>query len=238
MTPVYTTRAIVLRAFRHGDNSAVLKAYTEVFGARTYMVRTGKRSAARPAYLQPLARVELVVTESGERDMHRVREARLRLAYGDAHVDQARAAVLLFMQEVFYRTLREESPDAGLFNCVEQLLAEVDTGSRPGLLPLLVLVRLAKHLGFLPELPQPGEDRFDLQEGWFFRGPAPHVHCMGPPIASVFAELLRTELNGGEMRMGGTVRRELLDHLLVFFRMHVEGFGQLRSPEVLHALLH
>ncbi|MBS1569802.1 MAG: recombination protein O N-terminal domain-containing protein [Bacteroidetes bacterium] len=238
MSPLHTTRAIVLRAFRHGDNSVVLKAYTEAFGARTYVARTGKRGAARPAYLQPLARVELVVTESRERDMHRIQEARLRLPYGDSHTDQARAAVLLFMQEVFYRTLREESPDTALFNCLEQLLAEVDTGSRPGMLPLLVLLRLAKHLGFLPELPQPGEDRFDMQEGWFFRGPAPHAHCMEPPIASVLAELLRAEINGDDPLIGGAARRELLDQLLVFFRMHVEGFGQLRSPEVLHALLH
>ena len=43
---LHTTRGIVLRTFKHGDGSNVLKAYTEAFGARTYMVRTGKRGGA------------------------------------------------------------------------------------------------------------------------------------------------------------------------------------------------
>ena len=33
------------------------------------------------------------------------------------------------------------------------------------------------------------------------------------------------------------VRRALLDDLLIYYRLHVEGFGELRSPAVLHALL-
>lgn len=238
MSTLHTTRAVVLRTFRHGDNSVVLKAYTEAFGARSYIVRVGKRSAARPAHLQPLARVELVVTERAEREMHHVQEARLEKAYTGATTDQPRALVLLFAQEVFYRTLREESPDNALFNCVLQLLDEIDTSDRPGHLPLLVLVRLAKHIGFLPEMPQPGDDRFDLREGRFFHGPPPHAFCMEPMIALGFAELMRSASTGTELQLGPAVRKELLDQLLAYFRMHVEGFGQLRSPEVLHAILH
>ena len=57
-----TTRAIVLRTIRHGDRGVVLKAFTEASGLRGYMVRTGGKGPSRMAALQPLARVELVVT--------------------------------------------------------------------------------------------------------------------------------------------------------------------------------
>lgn len=237
MSTLHATRAVVLRTFKHGDRSTVLKAYTEGFGARTYMVRTGKRSGASPAHLQPLARVELVVTESKERDMHAVREIRLTRPYVGIPGDPFRGLLLLFAQEVFYRTLREESPDAALFAFVLQVLEDMDTGERPEYQPLLLLVRLARHLGFRPEPPQAGEDHFDLREGCFFKGVPAHGFCMDAPCSSAFGTLLGAEASGIGARLEPAVRKHLLDQLLLYYRMHVEGFGQLKSPAVLHALL-
>ena len=34
--------------------------------------------------------------------------------------------------------------------------------------------------------------------------------------------------------MPASERRDLLDHLLLYYRMHLEGLGELRSPAVLH----
>jgi hypothetical protein len=61
---------------------------------------------------------------------------------------------------------------------------------------------------------------------------------MDPCIASAFASLLHSELHGSEMPLDAAVRRDLLDQVLIYYRMHIEGFGQLRSLDVLHALLH
>jgi len=41
-----------------------------------------------------------------------------------------------------------------------------------------------------------------------------------------------------DMHLPSDVRIGLLEQLLDYFRLHVEGFGQLRSPAILHALLH
>lgn len=232
-----TTRAVALRTFRHGDNSTVLKAYTERFGARTYLARTSKRGGVRPSHIRPLDRLELVVTEDREREMHAIREIRPWKPYVGIPQEPARGLVLLFAQEVFYRTLREESPDAPLFRSVLESLEAIDTGEHLAQLPLLLLVRLTRHLGFLPEPPLPGEDRFDLREGHFFAGNPPHGLCMGPPHAQALADLLRAEAEGHVPSPGAGLGKALLDDLLTYFSLHVEGFGQLRSPGVLHELL-
>lgn len=36
---LHTTRAFVIKAIKHGDRSVVLKAYAELLGMRSYMVR-------------------------------------------------------------------------------------------------------------------------------------------------------------------------------------------------------
>ncbi len=234
---LHTTQAVVLRTFKHGDNSVILKAYTASFGARSYMVRTGKRGGVKPAHLQPLDRLELVVNESHEREMHAVREIRLMKPFVGISNDPVRGMLLLFAQEVFYRTLREETPDTPLFNFVLETLEDIDTGENLGQIPLLLLVRLAGQLGFLPETPLPGEDRFDLREGQFFRGAPAHGLCMDTPNALAFAALLQAGTNGSPLSLASDIRKHLMDDLLTYFRLHVEGFGQLKSPAVLHDLL-
>lgn len=234
---LHTTRAVVLRTFKHSDNTIILKAYTEAFGTRSYLVRTAKRPGAGQPRLQPLDRLELVVTESKDREMHAVREFRVEKPYTGIPKEQARGLLLLFAQEVFYRTLKEESPDAALFACVMRTLEDIDTGGNLSLMPLLLLIRLARQMGFLPEVPQPGEDRFDMLEGCFFAGLGQHGHCMTLEASAAFGEMLMAESAGTEPSLAPGIRKELLDQLLQFFRLQVEGFGQLRSPEVLHAVL-
>lgn len=233
-----TTRAVVLRTIRHGDRTTILKAYTEAFGARSYMVRTSAKGAVRATHLQPLARLELVVTEDHERDLHAVREARIEKPFVGVPAEPVRGILLLFAQEVFLRTLREESPDQALFDFVQRTLEDIDTGPDPGQQPLMLLAGLCGHLGFRPTPPAGGEHRFDMREGFFFKGPSPHVFCMEPATSRAFAQILGAMRDNTPARVEPASRKALLDDLLTFFRFHVEGFGQLRSPEVFHHLLH
>src|SRR6187551_759837 len=76
-----TTKAVVLRTVKYGDKSTVLRVYTERFGLRSYMVRTGTKGTSRSAALQPLSRVELVVPEAGEHDLRTVRDLRIDRPY-------------------------------------------------------------------------------------------------------------------------------------------------------------
>lgn len=236
-----TTKAVVLRAVKHADKSVVVRAYTERFGLRSYMVRTGTKGASRAAALQPLARVELVVPEAGEHELRTVRDLRIERPYTRVQQEPVRGVLLLFAQEVFNRTLREESADARLYAFVLDALETMDTGPDLSHQPLLLLVGLSRQLGFFPEAPGEDELRFDLREGYFFGGEAPHELCMEPAQAALFAELIgRVEATNGitaVLRASAEVRRRLLDDLLIYYRLHVEGFGELRSLEVLRSVL-
>lgn len=239
---IQTTRAVVLRAIRHVDKSTVLRAYTELFGLRSYMVRTGTKGDGRRAALQPLTRVELVVPESVDHGMRTVRDIRIERPYVGVQRDAIRGMLLLFTQEVLNRTLREESPDGPLFRFVQGMLEEMDTGSDPVHYPLLLLIGLMGQLGFSPEPPGVGEHGFDLREGCFFRGEAPHELCMGPASSALFTRMLAE--HGTNWSANPTPpstamdRRRLLDDLALYFRLHVEGFGELRSLEVIRTILH
>mgnify|MGYP000899214183 CR=1 FL=1 len=230
-----TTRAIVLRTVKHSDSAVVAHVYTEQFGRRSCMVRAGGKNRARQAALLPLSRVELVVSEVGDGGLLSAREIRIDRPYLQLHTDPLRGAIALFVQEVFYRTLRADAPDPELFAFVEHALEEVDTTASLALLPQRVLIGLAHQLGFLPASPQAPFSGFDLREGAFFPGPAMHEQCMEPEETKALVALLE---DSAPPSVSASVRRSLLERLLLFFRLHVEGFGEPRSVAVLHHVLH
>ncbi len=233
-----TTRAIMLRVIRHGDNKAVLKLWTEQAGLLSGLVRIGGKRGPTAAVLQPLGRLEVVLDEHPERDMHPVREVRVERPFLRLHQEPVRSAVALFVQEVLYRTMRTGGPDPGLTAFLYEALEVLDEAPQLAHFPLVLLLQLADHLGFHPVAPNLGEDRFDPVEGHFVQGGVRHGHTLDPDLSKALASLFEVPLTAlHTLSLPGHVRRTLLDHLLLYFRIHLEGMGELRSPAMLHQAL-
>lgn len=233
-----TTRAVVLRTVRYGDHKAILTAWTAHAGVRSYVVRAGGKRGASPATLQPLARLELVADERADHDLHHVRDIRVAEPYIRVPNEPVRGTVVLFTQEVLFKVLRAESPDPALDSFVHEALQVIDTVDDLRCFPLIFLLQLSGHLGFYPEHPGPGADHFDLLEGSFVSGSDRHGHTMGPPLSTTLARLLDVQFQDLAMaRVAARERAALLDHMLLYHRLHVEGFGELRSLPVLRSVL-
>ncbi len=234
------TRGVVLRTFRHTDRTLILKALTARFGARSYMVRSGGRGGASPALLEPLARVELVVSEDAERDLQRLHEVRCIGPYERVHLDPVRGTLAMFMQEVLYHALRQDAPDPRSFAFVEERLEALDAEDLdPVMFPIHLLLGLAERAGVLPTVQEAEHERFfDAREGHFIIGPPQHADCFDEQVSMDLAQLLeawpeRTALLASALR-----RQALLEGLLLYFRLHLPGFGRLNSPEILRSVLH
>lgn len=230
-----TTRAVILRAVRHNDHLIVLTAYTEAFGTRACMMRLGRKDRSRQVAAQPLSRMELVVLGDAEKDSLLLREARVEKPYTNLHTDPLRGTLALFTQEVLYRALRHVPSDPALFAFIDSALDDLDTGSATGSYPQRLLIGLAHQLGFLPDGPETSATGFDLREGIFYHGKSPHELCLSAEQTTLLLHLMGS---AEPISVPAAVRSELLDHLLLFMRLHVEDFGELRSLGVLRQVLH
>ncbi len=233
-----TTRAIVLKSVKHGDHSRVLKTWTSLHGACSFLVRIGKRNGVSDASLQALNRLELVFREIPDRELQVVRELRVERPYVNVPHDPVRATLALFVQEVLYKVLRTGSCDGELDRFLHEALEVMDNDRDLSCYPIVFLVQLSAHLGFFPAAPEQGEDRFDLKEGHFVAGAAQHGHTMRPSLSMALVSIMELgiqELN--RVKVAAQDRQELLDHLLLYYQLHVEGFGEMRSPAILHQLL-
>lgn len=230
-------RAVVLGQVKYGDNSRILRCFTDRFGQQSYMIQGihRKQAVLRPSMLQPLSLLELEAYHRGKGQLERIKEARWLKPYDRITTEPASTAQALFLGEILQRLLRAEEAHEAFFDRLQEMLLSWDSGPLPSAgFHLEVLAVTAKELGFVPPPAPEGENYFDLLEGDYLPSPPLHAHVLSPALAAYWDELFYP---GRERSWNRQLRNEILDALLDYFRLHLENFGAPKSLEVVRELM-
>lgn len=238
---LHKTRGIVLKSTNYSESSVVVQVFTEKFGLQSYMVNGARKPKAKigTTLLQPLYLLDMVVYHRANASLQRISEARQKPFFQTIPYDIAKSAVALFLNEMLYKCLRQQSADEPLFNYVFNAVSWLDnTEKMPPNFHLLFLLKLSRYLGFLPALPKPGQSFFDLKDGIFCDRLPTHPLVLRHPHTSQFADLLATSFDRLDtLRLSLADRRFLLGRILEFYQFHVDNLGQIKSHDVLEAVL-
>jgi DNA repair protein RecO (recombination protein O) len=186
--------------------------------------------------LQPLTLLNMVVYHHDQKNLQRVREMSFDHIFSMVPFDIVRSSMAMFITEVLNKTLQEQTSNEHLFDFIHGSIRQLDAAEVRSDFHVFFLARLSALLGFAPSSDksvQPGF--FDLLEGSYVREDPGHYHTVPPEDAQAFAELFADTQRTAPIER--QQRNRLLDDLLIFFRLHVEGFGQLKSHKILQAVL-
>lgn len=237
-----TTKGIVFKYFKYSESSIIAKIYTEEFGLQSYIVKgvRSKRSQTKLALFQPLTLIELVAFHKENKSIHHLTEVRVAYAYQSIPMEMEKRSVLFFLNELLYRSVKEETANTELFDWLFKTLTWFDlTTGRVHNFHLVFMLQLSRFLGFYPKkTPGKSQSVFDLQEGQFtdnvpdqpqfIKGET--VHKLEWLFASTFEGSQSLDINNSD-------RRKLLDILITYYRLHLPGFGEMKSLEVLKTIL-
>lgn len=235
------TRAIVLHTLKYGDNSVILKCYTESDGLKSFIAGGlhSKSGAIKPSLVQPMSQLEVVYYEKGKSELKRLKEASVAHAYDQLFYDPIKSSLALFLAEFLSRVVREEEPNQGLFDFLENSLRQLDVmGKGFGRFHLVFMFKLPRYLGFTPEKPEAPGRYFDLINGVYTDREPPHRHYLNAQEAQVWRDMHRHASEGSDFPLNAAKRDFLLHSLLEYYRLHIHDFGELRSLAVLRELLH
>ncbi len=232
---LHKTQAIVLRYVKYGESSIILKAYTAEFGLQSYMIHQVRSEKARykAALFQPLSLLEMVVYHKKQKNsLQRIAEVRCTQPCPNLLQDMHKAAVVMFLSEVLYKALPEEGlADEALYDFLEKAISSLDR-LQEGLqnFSLQFLLKLAQYLGFYTE------DSLEMYQQLYENRllPAPPEQ-FGEAQASL--QQLALLPFAGDMAMAGAMRQQLIDHLLLHYQLHIEGFGKVKSLAILREIL-
>ncbi len=187
-----------------------------------------------------LTLLDLVVERREHKTMHYIRELNFNQAQTDLSNSISRSAIILYINELLYKCVKEEECNRPLFGFIAtsiQKLADKDMPVQA--FHLLFMLKLTRFLGFSPRLSKTNAGSyFDMEEGLFLDSEPLHRYFISGKPAAVLEQLQGMDYDDlKNFSIPTVVRDELLESLLDFYRLHIPDMGEMKSVKVLRELL-
>lgn len=233
---IHKTRGVVLGSIKYSDTSLIVKVYTRLFGLQSYIlkgVRTSKKN--KVSFFQPLTILELEAYHKAGKQIQFLKEFAPAYICKTLSFDVVKSSVVIFLADVLGKAVREEEPNEPLYDFIEQSLIAFDSNAKiESNFHLFFLIKLAMHLGFAMQTRTGNEKYFDLTEGRFTNEMPVHHLFTEEPCTSALHALISGE---EQLKMKLDVRNLVLDKILQYYQIHIQGFGKISSHHVLHDVL-
>ncbi len=241
---IIKTRGIVIRAIKYSETSLIVDVFTEAVGLRTYIVSGVRQTKAKfgAALLQVPSLIDLVAYEGDDASkMQRVKELRAAYIFQKIPTEIQRGAMALFMAEVLRRSIREHDPQPDLFAFVFDSFLMLDqTNLSIQNFHLAFLIKLSDFFGFSPFWSDDtgGGAIFDLKDGRFTHDNVGHTYFMTLEQSDLFRQLLDTAfVDFHRINLNRQQRQTMLNDLLTFFQLHIDGMAAVQSHKILQEIL-
>ena len=170
-----TTQGLVLHTTKYGETSVIAKVFTRELGLCSYIIKGVRSTSGRTKQnlLQPMCHLDMTVYNNPKKNLQYVKEMHPASHYGFSG-DSVKTALLFFMDEVLYKSLKEGEQNLPLFDYVvgELQSLSAEDGALASF-PISFLVRAARHLGIEPmDNYSHHEPLFNLKEGKFLPTPS------------------------------------------------------------------
>ena len=235
------TQAIVLHSLKYGETRLIVDMFTRSQGRQSFIVSIPKsvKGKIKKQLFQPLTLLEIESDLRPKLQLQKLSDVRLASPFSSIPFDPNKLSISLFIAEFLYYALRSEQHNEPLFdyivNSIQWLDAQTDRFAN---FHLVFLMRLSRFLGFYPNLDhyQTG-DYFDLRESIFLSTPPVHRDFLHPQEAEKIQLMMRMDFPTMHLfRMSHQERNRLLEISLIYYRLHLPDFPELKSVSVLQEL--
>lgn len=237
------TKAIVIKTIDYSENSVILKCFTEQYGLQSYLINgvKNKKGAIKPSHLMPLNLLELDVYHQLNKNLQRIKELKCQPILNNIHYDLLKSSIGIFMGEVLNKTIQAENQaDKNLFEFLFTVIQYLDlTQQSLSNFPVYFMLQLSQYLGFNPKLNYSElNNSFDLEEGIFKPSLFGDIKVVESHLAEYWFDLCKVNFDSfSQIEINKTHRNELLNHVMLYYKIHIEGFNELKSNKVLVEVL-
>ena len=236
------TKGIVFHQLKYSETSFIVKIYTQEFGLQSYLIKgaRNKKSKIRPALLQHLSLLELIVTHKEKSNLQHIREIRSAHQYSNLPFDMIKSSITLFVNELLLKSIREEEANQALFDYIFQSMQWLDLAASDFVnFHLIFAMQLTRYLGFSPQgIYSPTTPYFDLEEGCFASNRPTHPNYIQAQDAEKFHLLMKLTYDTiGELKLNNAARNSFLNQILNYYQLHLPNFKDLKSLKVLREVL-
>ena len=210
---------ILLYTTKYGENSLVLHTLSREYGRRGFFVKGAGSRKSSMSLFQPLNILEAEANVNAKTGLLPVKNISARYPLNSIRNNFYKNAIVMFMSEVLYRSIKDGCNEEGLYDWVKKNILLLDAvESDFSNFHLRFLLEYAVRLGFSPESRE--LDPFVRE----------HYPSVVKFMQSSFAESMLLPLNG-------KARNEIAEGLLRYIEYHIESSLNINSLKVLHDIL-
>ncbi len=238
-----TLNILPLKLTAHTDRVSILNAYSRELGSVAFVVSAGSGPAAarRRALLMPLNPLEIQTTVRPGHELLTFGEPRALMPLHHVLASPARASLTMFLAEALAPIVRQGEADKILFDYILDAMERLNDPQTPvANFHLCFLAGMTSLLGIEPDATEyrPGM-LFDMLDARFRQTAALHGHMLSPTESQGAERLCRiTWQNQGHYHYTSEQRARALELILQFYTLHHANLSGLRSPSILHTILH
>lgn len=235
---LHNCKAIVFKVTPYNDKSQVVQLYTEFFGIQSYMVHisTSKKSKNKAAYFQPLTLLDVVISHKEKEGLNSLKELSVNYIYQHIPTSIEKQTVLLFINEVLFKCIKESQQNTELFHFIFESLILFDK-LKEGVnnFHIYFLLKLSSYLGFEPHGKHTTQTPFfDLKEGKFASTQPKHPIYLSSTESLIFYSFLLADSHHlTELTFSNEARKNILSKVIEYYELHIDYFKNLKSIAVL-----
>lgn len=236
-----TTRALVFHLSRYSDSSGIVKLYTEQAGLQSVIVKSlfSKSSRFKPAFFGHLSLLDIIIDQKPNRHLNYLREVSMNQVFHGITDSVSKSSILLFMNEVLNKVVREEEVNDVLFRFIEQSLIYLDRDDiTVQLFPISFLIKLSEILGIgLSESITDEGGYFDLMSGLNQAKEPEHRYFISGDKLSLLRHIAASDYSElSNICAPRHLRGEILNDLLNFYKIHIPDLADIKSVKIFQDL--
>ncbi len=220
---------IFLQRIPFSESSAIVSYFTANHGFQKFLFLGAKKKSN---HLFPLNIQELTYYFRNESELGKLTQAESTLEVQHIPFDPIRSSIAFFIAEILQKCLTHTEKDSFLFDFLRRKIIELETTDKFSMFPIVFLLEFTSYLGIEPQILETENVHFDLENGIFTRSAQRDRFCSEECSATILHLI-----QGKEETLSHTLRKETLDVLLVYYRLHLEHFGVVKSKDVLETIL-
>ncbi len=233
------TKAIVLSTTKYSDTSLIVRCFTLKEGLKSYLLKgllSARKSKIKAAYFQPLNQLLIEANHNTKGNLNSIREVHIAHPFQNIYTNIYKQTIVLFLAEVLSKTIREEEENQPLFEYLESSMIWLDNHDEVSNFHLFFLFNLTRYLGFYPDLTNNNKEGFHLLDGVFTSQVQEKEVITGEALEQFKKLFSINSKNLHSISFQKKDRQTVLQTLIRYFELHLDGFQKPKSLAVLEAV--
>lgn len=234
-----TTNAIVISTKKYGEADLIATCFTAAEGVKTYMLRgilKSKKGKIRASHFQLLTQLEIEANHKNKGTLEYLKDAKIAIPYKTLHTDVVKSCLVMFLSEIVTATIREEEQNDSLYHFLSSSLVLLDHEDEYANFHIYFLLQLSLHLGFYPDDNNRDLPYFNLLDG-LFQDEVTNIYCEKGMFIEDLKAFFGIKFDAAmSIKLTKSRRSGVLNLLLLYYQLHLQGFKKPKSLEVLQQL--